>query len=69
MVKAMARTLIETPFPSTAEVARKMGVSRSRVRLLEQMLFPEPATGHSGARKKATRGARQSSGKVERARS
>ena len=35
----MAKTLIETPFPSTAEVARKLGVSVDRVRSVERMVF------------------------------
>jgi hypothetical protein len=33
------QTLIETPFPTTAEVTVMLGVSRERVRNIERMLF------------------------------
>jgi hypothetical protein len=35
----MAKTLIKTPFPTTAEVARKLGVSLHRVRIIERRMF------------------------------
>jgi hypothetical protein len=47
----MAKTLIETPFPSTAEVARKLGVSGDRVRKVERMVFSDLASGQFSSRK------------------
>jgi len=47
----MAKTLIEAPFPSTAEVARKIGVSPNRVRNVERMVFRDSASGQFISRK------------------
>ncbi len=48
----MARTLIETPFPTTAEVAKKLGLSDERVRSIERMVFPGAAVREFAAHKK-----------------
>jgi hypothetical protein len=47
----MAKTLIESPFPSTAEVARKLGVSHDRVRKVERMVFRDSVSGRLIPRK------------------
>jgi len=44
----MAKTLIETPFPSTAEVARNLGVTGDRVRSVERMVFRKAVRKASG---------------------
>ena len=51
----MPKTLIESPFPSTAEVARKLGVSRNRVRNVEQMVFRDAALARYVISRKAGR--------------
>jgi hypothetical protein len=50
----MPKTLIESPFPSTAEVA-KLGVSRNRVRNVEQMVFRDAALARFVISRKAGR--------------
>ena len=68
----MAKTLIEASFPSTAEVARKLGVSRSRVRNVERMVFRDSASGQLISRKpgrKTVKATVTEEGKVPPARS
>jgi hypothetical protein len=64
----MAKTLIETPFPSTAEVARELGVSAARVRSLERMLYRDSVSDRPAGRKNAARGAKKPAPKAPRAR-
>ena len=66
--KRMAKTLIETPFPTTAEVARMIGVSPSRVRELERMVFGDSESRHSDSRKAGAKaGKARSAGRRKRA--
>jgi hypothetical protein len=52
----MAKMLIDTPFPTTLEVAAMLGVPASRVREVEQMLLRSKAS--STAARKASRKAK-----------
>jgi hypothetical protein len=55
----MARALITTPFPSTAEVARKLGLGESRIRRVAGLMSVEPTGSNeaaSGPRPASTRG-------------
>jgi hypothetical protein len=38
----MAKALITTPFPSTAEVARKLGLAASRIRRVAELMNLRP---------------------------
>jgi hypothetical protein len=53
----MAKLLISTPFPSTAEVARKLGLPDSRIRRVAALmgLDGDSSNGSSRPRKKAAK--------------
>lgn len=57
--------LIETPFPTTTEVARALGVSLNRVRRIERMMYGDSAAGQVTARKTGRKAVRVTT--VERA--
>jgi hypothetical protein len=44
----MAKTLIMTPFPSTAEVARELGLPDSRIRRVAALMGMNPSEGSDG---------------------
>ncbi|MGO9258685.1 MAG: hypothetical protein ACLQU1_20545 [Bryobacteraceae bacterium] len=65
----MAKTLITTPFPTTEEVARILGVSQTRVRQIEALMAQaakEDTERRSRAAKKAWKRRREKSAGVDK---